>query len=404
MNNLYLFTFSYPFGTSETFLETEIQVLSSHFKHIYIIPLQNTTGDRRNIPDNSTVVDFKYYLPFSRVKQFLSNFITVSFIFFFEIFYSVYRKKYLTSPFYFLNKLLHVSNVANRLQLLIEKDASVCYSYWYNQWVFPLSIIKFKNQGGRLLTRIHGADVYEDQHEKDFFFHFRKFQNKHIDMIVSISENGRRHFVERNSETLCKTFVSYLGVMDKGTNRFSELAPSILVTCSSINNHKRVDLMIDVLKGVKSKIQWVHFGDGDLRGELIHKSLELPSHVDFVFKGQVANSIVIDFYKSNKVDLFINLSYTEGIPVSIMEAMSFGIPCIATDVGGVKEIINEENGILINRDFNPNDISEIIDKYLSLDSTSKNELRNIVKRFWSEKFNAVYNYSKFVNTYLKCVE
>ncbi|MFR4320263.1 MAG: glycosyltransferase [Blautia massiliensis (ex Durand et al. 2017)] len=44
----------------------------------------------------------------------------------------------------------------------------------------------------------------------------------------------------------------------------------------------------------------------------------------------------------------MNVSSSEGIPVSIMEATSFGIPGIATDAGGTKEIIRDkENGVLL---------------------------------------------------------
>ncbi len=48
------------------------------------------------------------------------------------------------------------------------------------------------------------------------------------------------------------------------------------------------------------------------------------------------------FFKENSVDLFINASITEGTPVSIMEAISCGIPIIATDVGGNPEIVSEK--------------------------------------------------------------
>lgn len=49
----------------------------------------------------------------------------------------------------------------------------------------------------------------------------------------------------------------------------------------------------------------------------------------------------------NDFDLFVNMSLSEGIPVSIMEAISFGIPIIATNVGGNAEIVNDETGVLI---------------------------------------------------------
>ena len=49
-----------------------------------------------------------------------------------------------------------------------------------------------------------------------------------------------------------------------------------------------------------------------------------------------------------KYDLLMNVSYFEGIPVSMMEALSVGIPLLGPDVGGVSEIIkNGYNGFLV---------------------------------------------------------
>ena len=49
-----------------------------------------------------------------------------------------------------------------------------------------------------------------------------------------------------------------------------------------------------------------------------------------------------------KADIFVTTSVSDGTPVSLLEAMSSGLPCIATSVGGIPEwITNGENGILI---------------------------------------------------------
>ena len=67
--------------------------------------------------------------------------------------------------------------------------------------------------------------------------------------------------------------------------------------------------------------------------------------------GHYPNEELLRYYGSNHVDLFINTSSTEGVPVSIMEAQSFGIPVIATDTGGVKEVVTEGTGSLLPVDF-----------------------------------------------------
>ncbi len=57
-----------------------------------------------------------------------------------------------------------------------------------------------------------------------------------------------------------------------------------------------------------------------------------------------------------EADIFLLPSYNEGLPMALLEAMSWGLPCITTPVGGVAEIISHnETGLLVN----PGSISEI---------------------------------------------
>ena len=78
----------------------------------------------------------------------------------------------------------------------------------------------------------------------------------------------------------------------------------------------------------------------------------------------MSNQQIIDFYAKTPLDLFINVSESEGIPVSIMEAMSFGIPAIATNVGGTNEIVNQKNGYLIDSESTSEEISNYINNFL----------------------------------------
>ena len=89
-----------------------------------------------------------------------------------------------------------------------------------------------------------------------------------------------------------------------------------------------------------------------MMNQIKEMSRELPENIKIDFRGNVKNSDLLEVYKNNQFDLFLNVSLSEGIPVSIMEALSFGIPCIATDVGGTKEIvIDGYNGWLLKKDF-----------------------------------------------------
>ena len=61
--------------------------------------------------------------------------------------------------------------------------------------------------------------------------------------------------------------------------------------------------------------------------------------VAFNFLGAMPHSKVLEYYQTHYTDLFIQASRSEGIPVSIMEALSYGTPVLATNVGGVAELL-----------------------------------------------------------------
>jgi glycosyltransferase involved in cell wall biosynthesis len=61
----------------------------------------------------------------------------------------------------------------------------------------------------------------------------------------------------------------------------------------------------------------------------------------------------------NSCDIFLLPSYDEGLPYSLIEAMAAGLPIIASNIGGIPEVVKDnENGFLIN----PGDIQEMLNK------------------------------------------
>jgi len=144
---------------------------------------------------------------------------------------------------------------------------------------------------------------------------------------------------------------------------------------------------------------WLHFGDGVLRNELeALASIKLGSsdRINYRFMGHQPNNALLDFYDLNKVDLFINTSSTEGIPVSIMEAQSFGIPVIATDTGAVKEIVVEGTGSLLPVHFKTGDLARLIEHYANLPDSEIESIRMNAFNNWESNFNSTSNYKDFI--------
>lgn len=96
----------------------------------------------------------------------------------------------------------------------------------------------------------------------------------------------------------------------------------------------------------------------------------------------------------NLADAFILPSYTEGLPVSILEAMSYGLTILATPVGGIPEVVDHRIGYL----FEPGNTSEIfnsITAYLNNPSCNKEYITDFAKQFLpdavSKSLNKIYN-------------
>ncbi len=390
---LNIFTIDFPYGNGEPFLKNEIDILAKKFDRIYIFPMNfNNTIIKYELPENITIKHQNIFYPYNRLSILCKNIFFISNIFISEILKTNYKKIYISNFTKHLNVLLHRINAANKLSHLFQDKNNLVYTYWFTQWTMIFSIINSKQKNISLFTRIHGMDVYEDQHtEKDFFFPFRYFQSKQIKKVISISENGMKHLLNTSPYFVNKLMVNRLGVLNFGINPSEKTKEFILVSCSSFQKYKRVHLIVQILQKLDLKIKWIHFGEGEERALVESEVKKLKNNISFELRGHISSKEIMDFYINNRVDLFINVSETEGIPVSIMEAMSFGIPCIATNVGGVSEIVNTKNGFLVEKDLKTETVASLINNYSKLDNAKTEAFRKAAFKTWEEKFNQQKN-------------
>lgn len=395
--------FAEEFSTSkaEQFIEHELVFLSNHFEKIVVIPIRNNIQDCKYIlPENVQIQDFEIYKPYNRIRQVFKNSGLLFKVVGHQIYYSENKLKYFSKFSTYFNYLLHACNVAERIQneVILKYGVNVkYYSYWFNIWVFYLSLVKDKSNI-KIITRAHGGDYDESQTKS--FFPFRSFQMKHIDVILPVSKYGENYLKQKYPFTTARIKNVYLGVKNMGNNPVNVGDVFTMVSCSSIIPLKRVALIPQILSGVKFKLNWIHFGDGTGTNELLNEIKKLPCNVTFELKGHVPNEYVIDFYRKNHVDLVINVSESEGVPVSLMEAISFGIPVIGTNVCGVPEIVTTETGFLIPKDFIPAEVSEIIIEYAKSSPENKLKLRRSAKEYWRNKFDLERNCEMLKTNYL----
>lgn len=287
--------------------------------------------------------------------------------------------------------------IAKYLLKNYSDESFVLYSYWMYETAFIALKLKKIFPKSFVITRCHGYDLYEERHE-NFYIPFRKYIFSNMHKIFCISENGKQYIKNTYGNNWSdKIEVMRLGTSYYGINNPLKERKIVLASCSNLVDVKRVNLIIKALMESTAQIKWIHIGDGILRSELEELSKKLPKNVECKFLGLMKNEEVMKFYKNQHIDVFINVSESEGVPVSIMEALSFGIPIVATDVGGTHEIvIDKYNGILLNKNFKS---GELLDSISFIVDDNKYR-RNAIK-VWNKMCSAKVNYKEFYEKLLQ---
>lgn len=367
--------------------------LSKNFSHVCIIPSVVTDSAIRPVPANVEILNISYLLT-KQYQGIKKNIRALFSVFASQLLLSKRKITYLKKLRYYLSYLSHKINISEELySVLCQKklENAVYYSYWFDYWMLPLTILRRQNKIKNLVTRAHGGDVYEYQHiEKDFFFPFRSFQVKNTDRVFCISEDGIEHLKERYPLSAKKLSLSRLGTKNNGINPANTGGIFTLVSCSTFFHYKNVGRIVDILSGIHFPLRWIHIGDeGTEKEEVLKRAASLQANIQSEFKGQLTQEEIFELYRTIPIDLFINVSKSEGLPVSLMEAISLGIPVMAPDVGGIREIVNSKTGFL----FQPTDSNQkLIDFITALQNKTTSFNRNEIRNFWSTNFRAEKNY------------
>ncbi len=231
------------------------------------------------------------------------------------------------------------------------------------------------------IVHIHTAS-YNSFKRSTYFVSLAKFLRRKV--IIHIHGGGFRDYFKTNSNWILKQLHRadcVLALTDNWRKFFTgELCLQRVVTvpniipfpqlCEPQSKDGRIHLLflgfIIEQKGIFDLIEVINEHKQEWRGKLMlhvggsHEVNRLQQYIstneleDLIhYEGWVTGEKKIELF--NLIDAYILPSYVEGMPISILEALSYGKPVITTPVGGIPEVINEENGFL----FSPGDKKEM---------------------------------------------
>lgn len=387
-----LFTASFPYGSGEAFVESELKVISRRVEEIVIIPL-NINGFARSLHDMPNVKVVNIHTNDTRNTEVDLSLFAKMRILFNEWIHSNTGLQFLR---YDLRMLRNAEILSKKLNVWLqssETSGAVFYSFWFDEWASALAILKMSGLVPKYVCRAHGYDLYFDRHKRNQI-PLRFFQMKHVTSLLAVSKIGRDYLIVRFPKLKDKIGYSYLGTSDYGLNKRPHINRFHIVSCSQVKSLKRVDDIFQIVEEIPN-VHWTHIGDGD--GFLaLKKRVSASEHRSRVtLKGYMNHVDVMDYYAKNPITCFINLSESEGLPVSIMEAISFGIPIVATNVGGTSEIVNEQTGLLLPAYPTVNEARQLLVKML--EQISKGDFPSeTIRDFWKKNFDAEHAYNKFL--------
>lgn len=204
--------------------------------------------------------------------------------------------------------------------------------------------------------------------------------NKCVDSIIVLSENAKENLI-KNGVNKSKLTVVYNGIEYNGFIRKNNPKNKIrIVTVGRLTKQKGHKYLIEALWLLGNFNYEVYIiGEGELKVELNNKikSLMLENKVKLLgFKSNIYDYL-------SEADIFILPSLWEQFPISILEAMMFELPIIASNVNGIGEEVGE-TGILINSG-NVEEIKNAIKK-LILDPKLREEKGKSAKKRFLENF------------------
>jgi len=255
----------------------------------------------------------------------------------------------------------HIDSYKETKKLIKERQYSFMHTHT------PIASAIVRAAAHKLKTKVvytaHGFHFYKGAPVRNWmiFYPVEKWLSKYTDALITITredfKRASEHFRAKNT-----VYVPGVGV---DTKRFAanpagrekirkELSLSddqvMLLSVGELNSNKNHGAVIRAIKGLD--IVYVIVGKGALEEEL--KALAEDNNVDLRLTG--FRKDVEDFYQAS--DIYILPSIREGLNVSLMEAMSSGLPCLAGRIRGNVDLIDEGDGGYL---FDPKSEDEIRD-------------------------------------------
>ena len=273
----------------------------------------------------------------------------------------------------------------------------------------------------KIIRKIVGDPVWERAYSKAKISEsFDEFQVKNYGFSISFQKKVRSFSIKKSDIVVTpskhlKNFILNLGFKNKieiinngvfipeeNTNIFTNDQINITIV-SRLVSHKNIKKIIRAISDLNDPLIYLNIiGDGPELNQLQRISLESNNKDNIIFHGKLNRDDINHIFL--KSDIYIQASNYEGLPHSLLEAMSYGIPVLCTPVGECKEILgNEDRGYILDLPVSKNNIKSKISQIIGeKDIANKKGERG--KDFINEKYNLTNSFNLYKNLFTRLLE
>lgn len=236
-------------------------------------------------------------------------------------------------------------NIVMKKQILMKKEIINSTSF---------AIISTRSEFSKILSKYGPENVIkiaqEHQHHNNDkkYINVLKYKYKNIDYLLALTKGLKKDYEEFLIKNKHTKIVLVPNMLVEYNHEKSNLDNKNIITISRLHKGKRIEELVEIFSKIKNNDSLLYIiGDGE----------EKDNIEKFIKEKKLENRIIMTGYLNReeqkeyilKTSVFAMTSISEGLPMVLLEAMSYGLPCIAykTESGVEDIIVNNVNGYII---------------------------------------------------------
>ena len=273
----------------------------------------------------------------------------------------------------------------------------------------------------KIIRKIVGDPVWERAYNKGKISeNFDEFQSKKYGVSISLQKKVRNYSIKKSDVVITpsqhlKNFILNLGFYNKietinngitipeeSAQIFTNDQTNITIV-SRLVTHKNIEKIIAAISDLNNSLIKLNIiGDGPELNQLQSIALKSDYKENIIFHGKLQRDDINNIFLNS--DIYVQASNYEGLPHSLLEAMSYGIPVLCTPVGECKELLgNEDRGYELELPVSKDNIKSKINEIMREKNTASKKGED-GKIFVTETYSLINTFSLYKNLFTNLLE